>query len=283
MPHHVGSSATVWDRPSPSRVGQVNKPIVHARGEGSGWAPGYSVIAIVPARGGSRSVPRKNIKLMAGKPMIAYTLEAAGACPSIGRVIVSTDDDEIAAVACQWGAEVPFLRPPELAGDNVTDLPVFQHALGWLEEHERRVPDIVVHLRPTAPLRRAEDIETGIRHLIETGADSVRSVCRASQHPYKTWRFDNGWLQPYIYGDMAIAEAYNLPRQQLPPAYIQNGSVDVAWRRTIMGMNSMTGSRIAGFEMDEIHSVNVDNPIDFLLAELILSGAYGSPFPSSSE
>lgn len=230
----------------------------------------YTVLAIVPARGGSKSVPRKNIRLLAGKPMIAYTLEAAWACPTINRVVVSTEDEEIAAVAKQWGGEVPFLRPGELAGDEVPDLPVFQHALRWLEEHEPMVPDIVVHLRPTAPLRRAEHIEAGICRLIETGADSVRSVCEAGQHPHKTWSFKGGWLQPYIRGEMAIPEAYNMPRQKLPPAYIQNGAVDIAWRRTVMELNSMTGVRIAGIEMDEMDSVNVDSEIDFALAELIL-------------
>jgi CMP-N,N'-diacetyllegionaminic acid synthase len=231
----------------------------------------YKVVAIVPARGGSRSVPRKNIKLMAGKPMIAYTLDAARACPAIARTIVSTEDEEIAEVARGLGAEVPFLRPMDLAGDAVTDLPVFHHALDWLARNEGLVPDIVVHLRPTAPLRRAEHIEQGLKLLIESGADSARSVCRAGQHPYKMWRFDDGWLSPYIKGDMAIPEAYNMPRQKLPPAYVQNGSVDVAWRRTIMELNSMTGARIAGFEMPELDSVNVDSPMDFLFAELILS------------
>jgi CMP-N-acetylneuraminic acid synthetase len=203
--------------------------------------------------------------------MIAYTLESARACPLISRIIVSTDDDEIAAVSEQFGGEVPFRRPDDLSGDDVADLPVFRHALSWLEQHEAVIPDIVVHLRPTAPLRRPEHISAGIERLIETGADSVRSVCRVAQHPHKTWRLDDGWLRPYIGGTDAIPEAYNMPRQRLPKAYIQNGSVDVAWRRTLVTKNSMTGTRIAAIEMEPIDSVNVDTLLDLLLVELILT------------
>lgn len=229
-----------------------------------------SVLAIVPARGGSKGLPGKNVRLLAGKPMLAYTLESAQACERIARTIVSTDDVDIAAVARRYGAETPFIRPAELAGDMVTDLPVFQHALRWLQDHEGYAPDVVAHLRPTAPLRRAEHIRAGIERLLETGADSVRSVCRAGQHPHKMWMVDRGWLTPYIHSDQAIPEAYNLPRQQLPEAFVQNGSVDVMWRSTIMDLNSMTGRRIAALVMEPLESVNVDDEIDFITAEVLL-------------
>jgi CMP-N-acetylneuraminic acid synthetase len=209
--------------------------------------------------------------MLAGKPMIAYTIEAAAACPLVDRIIVSTDDVEVADVARQAGAELPFMRPAELAGDAVTDLPVFEHALSWLQEHEGFCPDIVVHLRPTAPLRRAQHITAAIERLIATGADSVRSVCPASQHPYKMWAItDELWLRPFISGDQAIPEAYNMPRQKLPSAYIQNGSVDVAWRRTLLELHSMTGHRIAALPMTQLESVNVDDELDFLAAGFLL-------------
>jgi N-acylneuraminate cytidylyltransferase len=202
--------------------------------------------------------------------MIAYTFDEARRSRFIERVIVSTDDPEIADVARECGAEVPFTRPPELSGDTTTDLPVFQHALRWLDENEGYRPEVVVHLRPTAPLRRAEHIDRGIRLLLEGDFDAVRSVTRAGQHPYKMWRLGDGSLSPYIHGDMAIPEAYNMPRQSLPQAFVQNGSVDVVWRRTIMELGSMTGARIGGFEMHEEDSVNVDSMTDFLLAELLM-------------
>jgi N-acylneuraminate cytidylyltransferase len=235
------------------------------------------VLAVIPARGGSRAVPGKNIRSLAGKPMIAYTIDAAHACPGLDRVIVSTDSDEIAGVAREWRAEVPFMRPAELAGDTVTDLPVFLHALEWLERSERYVPDVIVHLRPTAPLRRAEHISAALRLLEETGADSVRSVCRAGQHPHKMWQVDGPRLRPYIHGDQAIAEAYNMPRQQLPAAFVQNGSVDVAWRRTLVDQRSMTGRDIAGLVMDPLESINVDDELDLMLAELLLARQAARP------
>jgi CMP-N,N'-diacetyllegionaminic acid synthase len=235
------------------------------------------ILAIILARGGSRGIPGKNIRMLAGKPLIAYTIEAARACSGIDRTIVSTDDERIAEVAQRCGADVPFLRPAHLAGDDVTDLPVFEHALEWLRSEEAYRPAIVVHLRPTAPLRRAEHIEAGIAQLRATGADSVRSVCRAGQHPHKMWSIAGDRLQPYICGDQAIAEAYNMPRQSLPAAYVQNGSVDVAWRRTLDDLKSMTGQQIAPLVMDPAESVNIDSELDWLLAEILLNQQAGRP------
>ena len=152
------------------------------------------ILAIVPARGGSKSVPRKNIRLLAGKPLLAYALEAARGCRHVHRIVVSTEDPEIADMARRHGGEVPFLRPSELALDHVSDLPVFQHCLRWLGANEDYHPDIVVHLRPTAPLRTSEHIDRGIEQLLNTPeADSVRSVCPAAQHPLKTWAVNESW------------------------------------------------------------------------------------------
>jgi CMP-N-acetylneuraminic acid synthetase len=230
----------------------------------------HTVLALVPARGGSKSIPGKNIKPLAGKPMIGYTLEAARECPAIDRIVVSTDSEEIAAVARTFAAEVPFMRPAELAGDLVTDLPVFQHALAWLSHEQRFEPSIIVHLRPTAPLRRSSHITAGIEQLLATNADSVRSICRAKQHPQKMWAMRDRYLVPFI-ANSGFVEPYNMPRQQLPPAYVQNGSVDVAWRRTILELGSMTGTRIAALEMEPAESVNIDDELDFRMAELLLA------------
>jgi N-acylneuraminate cytidylyltransferase len=231
-----------------------------------------NILGIIPARGGSKKVPRKNIRVLAGKPLIAYAIEESFKSRFITRTIVTTDDEEIARTAKGFGADVPFLRPAELAEDHVTDLPVFRHCLDWLKENDSCVPDIVVHLRPTAPLRTCAHIDSAVGLLLENPqADSVRSVTDAGPHPLKMWRIEGDLLFPFIpehiYG---IKECYNMPRQKLPKAYIQNGSVDVLRARTILEKNSMSGDKIVPFVMDEMDSVNIDTEIDFQMAEEII-------------
>src|SRR5688572_27006233 len=212
-------------------------------------APALSVLCLIPARGGSKSIPRKNLQMIGGKPLIAHAIEQALAARSITRTIVSTDDAEIAAIARECGAEVPFVRPAAIAGDASTDLEVFAHALAWLREHEAYVPDVCVHLRPTYPLRRVEDVDRIVAILTQTpGLDSVRSVALASETPFKMWlRNEDGLLAPVT---TAIPEAYNLPRQLLPPAYLQNAAIDAMWTTVITNMHSMTGRMHYGYVMD---------------------------------
>jgi len=227
------------------------------------------ILGLIPARGGSKSVPKKNIRLLAGKPLIAYTIEEAKKSRYIDRLIVSTDDKEIAKVSSRLGAEVPFMRPKRLAGDHATDLSVFKHALLWLEKNEGEKPEIVVHLRPTSPLRTVFHIDEAIKLLLNSDADSVRSVCISQKHPYKMWKIKNGYLVSFL-SKSSIGEKYNLPRQKLPPAYIQNGCVDVVRRSTILEKNSMTGDKILAYVMDEDESVNINTFIDFQLAEILI-------------
>ena len=230
------------------------------------------ILGIIPARGGSKSVPRKNIKLLAGKPLMAYTINEAQKSKYMTRLVVTTDDEEIAGVSRKYGAEVPFMRPTELAQDDTTDLPVFQHCLKWLEENENYLPDLVVHLRPTAPLRTVAHIDQGIEMLIHSPeTDAVRSVCLAGQHPLKMWGFEETRLVPFVPEDAyGVPEAYNEPRQKLPKAYIQNGSVDVIRTHVILQQASMTGQHIEGFVMSEQESVNIDSSIDWALAEQLI-------------
>jgi N-acylneuraminate cytidylyltransferase len=227
------------------------------------------VLGIVPARGGSKSISRKNIRLMAGRPLVAYTIDAARASRRIDRLVVSTDDEEIARVCRDLGAEVPFVRPAHLAEDHVTDLPVFVHCLAWLAEHDAYRPDVVVHLRPTSPLRTAGHIDAAVDLLIASpDADSVRSVCAVPVHPLKMWRIEEGWLAPFVSErESGIAEAFNEPRQRLPAAFVQNGAVDVIRIETIERLGSMSGRRISPFLMDERESINIDSTIDWQLAE----------------
>ena len=156
------------------------------------------VLALIPARGGSKSIPRKNIRPFAGHPLIAYSIAAGLWAETVTRVIVSTDDNQIAAVARRYGAETPFLRPDEYSQDNTPDLPVFQHALNWLAEHEGYRPEIVVHLRPTSPFRRVSHIDEAVyRLLARPEADAVRTVCVPFQNPFKMWRIEpDGFMRP---------------------------------------------------------------------------------------
>ncbi len=231
------------------------------------------VWAIIPARGGSKKVPGKNIRPLAGKPMIAWSIEAARQVPAISRVIVSTDCEKIAAVAREHGAEVPFLRPAEFAQDNTTDWPVFHHVLEFFRLRGEALPDIIVHLRPTAPLRRAEHIQRCLEIFLQhPEADSIRTVRRVSEQPYKMWVFANDQLtlRPLMPDSRIEQEMFNQPRQALPPAWVQNGSVDIMRTSTILEKKSMSGSRILGMEMSEEDSVNVDTETDFQLAEMRL-------------
>jgi N-acylneuraminate cytidylyltransferase len=228
------------------------------------------VLAIIPARGGSKSIPRKNIRLLAGHPLIAYSIAAGRAARSIHRVILSTDDVEIATVARRYGAEIPFLRPAELAQDETPDLPVFQHALNWLRENQAYSPDVVVQLRPTSPFRRVWHIDQAVQRLLEQPqADAVRTVCQPFQNPFKMWRIEaDGFMQPLLQLDHP--EPYNLPRQALPEIYWQTGYVDAVRADTIRLKNSMTGERILPLIIDASEWVDIDSPDDWRRAERLL-------------
>ncbi len=208
------------------------------------------ILAIIPARGGSKSIPRKNLMMLAGKPLIAYSIEQALASRHVTRTIVSTDDDEIARVARGHGAEVPFMRPAALAQDLSTDLEVFRHALETLRDAESYACDLVVHLRPTGPVRRTARVDEAIDLMLRHGdADSLRSVTAPSQTPYKMWRVVGGLLEPVI--PVESGEPYCLPRQSLPEVYWQNGYVDIVRPHVVLEQGMMCGRRILPFVMHE--------------------------------
>lgn len=228
------------------------------------------VLALIPARSGSKGIPHKNVKPFRGKPLLAHSIEQARNCRLITRTIVSTDSAEYAAIAKEYGAEAPFLRPPEFATDLATDLQVFQHALEWLGKNENYRPELCVHLRPTHPLREPSDLEKMIQILIESPqADSIRSVAPAPETPFKMWFLgDDGFLKAAVQTE--IREAYNMPRQALPQAYLQNASIDVVRTRVIREMSSMTGKKILGYVMAGNH--DIDLPADFAAAEQHAAG-----------
>ena len=220
------------------------------------------VLALIPARGGSKSVPRKNVLPIAGKPMIAYSIAHALEARSITRTIVSTDDDEIAEVSRRYGAELPFRRPAEFATDSATDLDVFRHALAWLAEQEGYVPELVVHLRPTGPVRDVALIELAIeRMLAHPEADALRSVSLAEQTPYKMWKIADGYLEPALVLP-GVREAHSMPRQALPPVYWQNGHVDIVRPRAVLEQNSMCGQIILPFVTEgPVHELDYPDQI----------------------
>ncbi|MBC8506427.1 MAG: acylneuraminate cytidylyltransferase family protein [Anaerolineales bacterium] len=230
------------------------------------------VLALIPARGGSKSIPRKNVIDFAGYPLIAYSIAAGLTAETVTRVIVSTDDDEIAEISRRYGAETPFTRPEEHARDQTPDLPVFQHALEWLDANEGYKPDIVVQLRPTSPFRRVWHIDQAVLRLIEhPEADAVRTVCIPFQNPYKMWRIGQDGLMQPIGLDLGIPnEPYNQPRQALPEIYWQTGYVDAAWVDTIIEKNSMTGDHILPLIIDPSEWVDIDSPDDWKRAERLL-------------
>jgi CMP-N-acetylneuraminic acid synthetase len=230
------------------------------------------VLALIPARGGSKGIPGKNIRPFAGHPLIAYSIAAGLQAATVTRVVVSTDDEAIAEVVRACGAEIPFMRPAEFAQDNTLDLPVFEHALHWLAEHESYQPDVVVQLRPTSPIRPRGLVDAAVRLLLATPqADAVRGVVPAGQNPYKMWFIDSsdGRLAP-ILSLAGVREPYNAPRQVLPPVYWQTGHIDAIRPATILEQHSMSGRVLMPVQIDPRYTVDIDNLLDWQLAEWLV-------------
>lgn len=226
------------------------------------------ILAVIPARGNSKSIPRKNIRPLGGVPLIAYSIAAGLQSQAVTRTIVSTDDEEIAAVARQYGAETPFLRPEEYSRDETLDFPVFKHALEWLAEHEDYHPDVVIQLRPTSPFRPPDLLDQAVQLLLDhQQADSVRGVVPSGQNPYKMWSVKpDGSIRPILKVD-GIKEAFNAPRQQLPDTFWQTGHVDAIRPRAILEKNSMSGDVILPLFIDPVYTVDIDTLLDWQRAE----------------
>jgi YrbI family 3-deoxy-D-manno-octulosonate 8-phosphate phosphatase len=243
------------------------------------------ILALIPARGGSKGIPRKNIRDFAGYPLIVWSIAAAKQSQFVTRVIVSTDDEEIAAVARDYEAETPFLRPAEFAQDNTPDLPVFEHALAWLEENENYRPDVLVQLRPTSPIRPRGCVDSAIKLLTEhEDADCVRGVVPAGQNPHKMWRFagESEPMKPLLEVE-GIAEPYNAPRQILPPVYWQTGHIDAIRVSTIKEKHSLTGDVIYPLLIDPRYTVDIDNLSDWAKYEVLVNSGLEIVAPGRSK
>ncbi len=229
-----------------------------------------NVLAIIPARGGSKGIIGKNLKTISGKSLVGWSVHHALNSKTITRVIVSTDSEEIKKEALLAGAEVPFMRPVELAEDHVLDFPVFEHTLNWLKETEGYEADVVVHLRPTAPYRKQGWIDECVKLLDSNiSADSVRSVSAVSQHPYRVFRIDEtGYLDPVMKHECDMP--YLLRRQDLPDMYFYNCVIDVTKPDTLNSQKSMTGKKILPYVMDPDLVFDIDTPKDFKVAEILI-------------
>ncbi len=250
-----------------------------------------AILALIPARSGSKSVVDKNIREIDGKPMLAYSIDHAKRSEHIGRVILSTDSEKYAEIGRKYGAEVPFLRPAEYATDTALDFDVFYHALTWLKEQEGYVPELVVQLRPTYPIRNVADIDNMIERMLDDPSiDSMRCIAPAGEVPHKMWLIGENAdhtkstdQQSNAHGTAAgnvpqpgssvairplltdIPEAYNMPRQQLPKIYYQNACIDVIRSHVILEQHSMSGTKIEGYVMSE--NYDIDTEEEFARAE----------------
>jgi CMP-N-acetylneuraminic acid synthetase len=225
------------------------------------------VLGVIPARGGSKGIPHKNIAMVAGQPLLAYTCKAALSSKRLTRVILSTDDPAVAAVGRRYGTEVPFLRPEELAKDDVPMLDVLQHVLKTLQETENYQPEVVVLLQPTSPLRRAEHIDEAVDILLKTGADSVVSVVEVPHQfsPVSVLQLEGGRLRPYVEGPPILR------RQDKPLLYARNGPAVLAvlWEVIIL-KNSLYGGDCRPLVMEYEDSIDVDGPPDLERVEFLL-------------
>ncbi|MCR4275188.1 MAG: acylneuraminate cytidylyltransferase family protein [Candidatus Wolfebacteria bacterium] len=220
------------------------------------------IYSIIPARGGSKGVPKKNVRLLGGFPLIAYSIAASKLSKNIQRTIVSTDSEEIAEIAKKYGAEVPFMRPSEFAQDKSTDFDVLSHAVDWFEKNEGAVPDLLVYLRPTTPFRDLKLIDSAIDIFIaDDQATSLRSAHELAEPPQKMFQIgEDGYFKGFFPNDPR-SDYHDLPRQMFPKAYHPNGYVDIVRSGFIKEGKMVFGPRILSFITPII--VEIDRPEDF--------------------
>jgi CMP-N,N'-diacetyllegionaminic acid synthase len=229
-----------------------------------------TILGVVTARAGSKGIPGKNTKRLAGKPLISYTIESAQASRVFDRLILSTDDEEAARIARELGCEVPFLRPASLCADDTPHLPVMQHAVQWLRDEQRYRPDWVMILMPTSPLRQPKHIAEAVALAIESGADSVVSVDQVPAHfnPMRALAVDDdGWARLFV-GDRPVKQR-PVRRQDLPAVYVFNGAIYL-FRAALLDDPvdpSLYGDRVAAYPMPHPYGHNIDDPGDWALAE----------------
>ena len=226
------------------------------------------VSCLIPARSGSKRIPKKNIVMLGQHPLIAYTIAAAHLSKHIADVVVSTDSEDIAATARSYGASVPFLRPPEISRDTSLDIEFFQHYIDFLKSCSEPIPRLIVHLRPTTPLRRPSVIDDAIEFLLRNpDATSLRSMHETALTPYKMFTLRNGYATPFMSHDGDV-EFYNLPRQTFEQAYIPNGYVDIIRPSVLLESGLLHGKRIKIWETEPVPDIDVPTDLAFAQDEL---------------
>jgi N-acylneuraminate cytidylyltransferase len=224
------------------------------------------MLGLINARAGSKGIPHKNIKPLLGKPLIAWTIEAALQSRALSHLVVSTEDAEIAAIAAQWGAQVPFQRPMHLATDEALQIDVVLHAVAQMEQREAQPYDVVVLLQPTAPLRTSSDIDQALQLLIESGADSVVSFSPVIQaHPYYLYTLEAGKPQPFVASTDPL-----LQRQDFPTVYVRNGAIYATRRDLLVQQRTYYGADCRAYVMPPERSINIDTPFDWQLVECMM-------------
>lgn len=230
-----------------------------------------SAVALIPARAGSERVPGKNVRELGGHPLIAYTIAAAQASDVFDAILVSTDSPEIAAVAESYGAEIPGLRPAEMATSTSPDIEWIRHTIGELAAEGRRY-DVFSLLRPTSPFRGPEVIRRAFEQLVGLGerADSLRAVRLCHEHPGKMWVLDGELMRPLLEQPDGVPY-HSRQYQSLPPVYVQDSSLEMAWMRTVRGDGSIAGKRVAPFFTQGAEGFSIDYPEDWQLAEEMIA------------
>lgn len=223
-----------------------------------------NVVAVIPARSGSKGVIDKNIKLLAGYPLIAYSITAAKLANHIDRIIISTDSEEYAHIAREYGAEVPFLRPPEISGDNSTDYDFVKHLIDWILQTEGKLPEYLIHLRPTTPLREANYIDTAIERIKQArDATALRSVHEMSESAYKAFKIEGDYLKSIGSNSFAL-DNFNAPRQKFNNTYQANGYVDVIKTKYVIENKKLHGDHVIAFITPYVVEVDILNDFDYL-------------------
>jgi N-acylneuraminate cytidylyltransferase len=223
-----------------------------------------NILCIIPARSGSKGLPHKNVKDYHGKPLLAWSIEQAQLCQYKMKIIVSTDSKEYADIAVKYGAEAPFLRPPEISGDLSTDYECMKHSVEWLKQNQKYYPDIVLQLRPTSPLRKVEDINQAIGLFLKNreNYDSLRSVVEFEKSPYKMYNVKENTLVPLFKKVDDIDEPYNQCRQILPKCYLHNGYIDI-FNTSILEDATISGERIYPYLMNKEDNLDIDEAKDW--------------------
>ncbi len=224
----------------------------------------YKILAIIPARGGSKGIRKKNIQKLLGKPLISYTITAAKNTKSINKIIVSTDDNEIKKISENIGAEVPFLRPKQISKDTSSTIEVIKHALKFLEETQSYKPDIIILLQPTSPLRTSQLITKTINTLKKSKATSVITVSKITKHPYASFWLKNDFLKPFKENSTKYSR-----RQDFPDLFFPTGAVYSFWYDTLKKFNSMYGPKIKPIIVDD-DNIDIDTLQDLFFTEMIL-------------